>query len=271
MKRWYLVAAVAVGLWPVAEVRAQEGLAPTAPVVPAPVLKNGSVLAPSEGGWGSSPRLSVAKWSPFRNPATASTVEPTASVYAQPQSLSPQPAAVSGPDANCGPAGCARPARDRSCWSRVKALLGYHDSPTDIPTCRPTPYVTPLMGMFPCTGAAGCGSGCGSGYGYPYSTDPIRYGVPNDRQAPAYAPLPPSQPMPATPMQPMPQPVQPGTTPPGTTAGPVVMPSRGMQGSAVQPTWQGRVVPASAVAPKSAPATGPVVPTGFKYPVPGQK
>src|SRR5436190_1819791 len=116
-----------------------------------------------------------------------------------------------GPDANCGPTGCGRAAPNRSCWARVKAFLCYHESPTDIPTCRPTPYVTPLMGMFPCTGAAGCGTGCGGGYGYPYSTDPIRYGVPNDRQPPAYAPLPPSQPQPATPLQPMPQPAQPGT------------------------------------------------------------
>jgi hypothetical protein len=83
MKRWYLAVAVA-GLWPVAELRAQEGLAPTAPVVPAPVLKNGNVLAPSDGnGWGSNPRMfSVAKWSPFRNPATASTVEPASGATA---------------------------------------------------------------------------------------------------------------------------------------------------------------------------------------------
>jgi hypothetical protein len=120
------------------------------------------------------------------------------------------------------------------------------------------------MGMFPCTGAAGCGTGCGGGYGYPYSTDPIRYGVPNDRQPPAYVPAAPSQPQPATPLQPMPQPAQ-----PGTTAGPVTIPSRGMQGSAVQPTWQGRVVPAGAVAPKLAPGT--LVPAGFKSPVPAQK
>ena len=263
MKRWYLVAAVAVGLWPVAEARAQEGLAPTAPVVPAPILKNGSVLTPSDGGWGSSSRLSIAQWSPFRNPATASAVEPIAPVYAQPPSAVP-----SGPgfDASCAPAGCGRAAPNRSCWARLKAVLCYSDSPTDIPTCRPTPYVTPLMGMFPCTAGAGCGTGCGGGYGYPYSTDPIRYGVPNDRQPPAYAPAPQPQ---ATPLQPMPQPVQPGTTPPGPTAAPVTMPSRGMPSSAVQPTWQGRVVPASAVAPK--PATGPIVPTGFKYPVPVQK
>src|SRR4051794_37073195 len=133
MKRWYLVAAVAVGLWPVAGVRAQEGLAPTAPVVPAPGLKNGSVLTPSDGGWGSSSRLSIAKWSPFRNPATASTVEPTAPVSAQPQPqpLPPPPAAASGPDASCGPTGCGHAAPNRSCWARVKAFLHYHDSPTD--------------------------------------------------------------------------------------------------------------------------------------------
>src|SRR5438132_14392331 len=99
MKRWYLVAAVA-GLWPVADLRAQEGLAPTAPVVPAPVLQNGNVLTPTGSGWGSPNGMrpfAAAKWSPFRNPATASTVEPTAPTYVQ--SLPPLPSGVSGPTA----------------------------------------------------------------------------------------------------------------------------------------------------------------------------
>jgi hypothetical protein len=114
--------------------------------------------------------------------------------------------------------------------------------------------------MFPCSASAGCGTGCGTGYAS--STDPIRYGVPNDRQSPGY--VPPPVVMPPT----VPQPVS-----PGTTAGPVMMPPRGMQGSAVQPTWQGRVVPESAVStkPAPAPAVGPIVPTGFKYPAPAQK
>jgi hypothetical protein len=247
MKRLYLVAAVA-SLCSVTQLRAQEGLAPTAPVVPAPVLQNGNLQTPSSGnGWGGggSPRLlPTAKWSPFRNPATASAVEPTAPAYIP--ALPPLPAGLSGAEANCGPAGCA-PGRDRSCWARVKAFLTYSPSPTDIPTCRPTPYVTPLIGMFPCTSSAGCGS-------IGYASEGIRYGVPSDRQPPPYVP----------PTMPQPQPV-----PTVTTAGAVVMPSRGMPGRPVQPTWQGRVVPESAVTAKPAPGT--IVPTGFKYPVPVQK
>lgn len=265
MRRLYLVAAV-VGLWPVAA-PAQEGLAPTAPVVPAPVLQNGNVMTPGGSGWGTGgPRLfTSSKWSPFRNPATASPVEPTAAyAYAQPQSqpLPPLPSGLSGlggsagatPDANCGPAGCGKPGRDRSCWTRLKAFFCFHDSPTELPKCRPTPYITPLQGMFPCTaGAAGCGTGCGTGgsYGYGPATD-IRYGVPSDRQPPAYVP----------PVMQPPQSLQSS----GTTAGPVVMPARGMQGSVVQPTFQGRVVPESAVSVKPVPGT--IVPTGYLRPAP---
>ncbi|MBN9119751.1 MAG: hypothetical protein J0I06_11440 [Planctomycetes bacterium] len=257
MKRWYLVAVVAVGLCPVAA-RAQEGLAPTVPVVPAPVLQNGNVLTPSGGsGWGAtgSPRLfSVAKWSPFRNPATASPVEPTAYAPAYvPTTLPPLPSGVGAyaPEGNCGPGGCDRPGRSRSCWARIKAFLAFHDSPTELPTCRPTPYITPLQGMFPCTSVPYCGAGCADGscgIGVPANGQPV-YGQP--------------QPLPYAPQgQPMPQPV----VPPGTTAGPVVMPPRGMQAGPVQPTWQGRVVPASAVSAK--PTNGPVVPTGYRYPAP---
>lgn len=249
MKRWYLVGAV-MSLWPVAA-PAQEGLAPTAPVVPAPMLHNGSVLTPSGSGeWGGRSRpFAVANWSPFRNPATAAPAEPAAPA----QPLPPLPAGVSGgPDANCAPGGCARPARDRSCWAGIRALLCYHDSPTELPKCRPTPYVTPLLGMFPCTpgaypqaacapGAPGCGT---PGYGHPVPAP-----------APQYAPT--------------------GAPAPAATAGPVVMPPRGTQGAAVQPTWQGRVVPESvAVRPpapapvRPAPVAPTIVPTGYKYPVP---
>ena len=272
MKRLYLVAAVA-GLWPVAQLQAQEGLAPTAPVVPAPVLQNGKVLAPSaENGWGApgGPRLLAAsKWSPFRNPATASAVEPIAPAYAQPlQPLPPLPngvSAVSAPEANCGPAGCGKSARDRSCWARIKAFLCYHDSPTGLPKCQPTPYVGPLQGMFPCSSVAGgCApAGCNGGYGSALDPYPYRYGVPSDRQPPPYAPE-------APPVMPQPQPLPTSNM---TTAGAVVMPPRGMQGSPVQPTWQGRVVPESAVSVK--PAVGPVksqpgtiVPTGYLRPAP---
>jgi hypothetical protein len=69
----------------------------------------------------------------------------------------------------------------------------------------------------------------------------------------------------------MPQPAAPGA------AGPVTMPGRGVQGAAIQPTWQGRISPAPAgpgiagyrfATPENMsaakPASGPVVNTGLK-------
>jgi hypothetical protein len=68
---------------------------------------------------------------------------------------------------------------------------------------------------------------------------------------------------------------------PGTSAGPVVMPPRGVQGAAVAPTWQGRTTPApvnpgvsgfryatpeSAKVAKPATLPGTIVNTGLKIP-----
>ena len=163
MKRLYL-AAVA-GLWSVAPLPAQEGtLAPTAPVVPAPTLQNGALQAPGGTGWGAggSRVMPLTKWSPFRNPATASATDPVAPAAAYSHPLPPLPAGVSGAEtsATCGPTGCGHAGRQRGCWEQVKAWLCYRPSKTDIPTWRPTPYVTPLQGMFACTPAAGCATGC---------------------------------------------------------------------------------------------------------------
>jgi hypothetical protein len=255
MKRLYLAAAVA-GLWPVAELRAQEGLAPTAPVVPAPILQNGNVLTPAGNGWGTggSRLFTTPRWSPFRNPAVASTIEPTALAPATAQPLPPLPSGVSSPAADCGPNGCGRPARNRSCWERIRALLCYHDSPTGLPKCRPTPFVAPIQGSFPCSSGPSCAFGSPlNNAGAPAFGSPV--GQPSGQ------PLPYPQPYVLPPTQPMPLPV-----PPGKTAGPVMMPPRGTQGSPVQPTWQGRVVPESAVSTK--PAPGPIVPTGYLKPAP---
>ena len=173
MKRLYL-AAVA-GLWSVAPLPAQEGvLAPTAPVVPAPTLHNGALLAPAggAGGWGAggSRVMPLAKWSPFRNPATASATDPVAPAAGYAHPLPPLPAGVGGADASCGPNGCGHAGRERLGWDRVKAWLCYRPSKTEMPVLRPTPYVTPLQGMFACTPAGGCATGCASGppaYGQP--------------------------------------------------------------------------------------------------------
>lgn len=261
MKRWYL-AAVA-GLCSIAPASAQEGtLAPTAPVVPAPVVQNGNLLN-SGGGVGSRP-FSLAKWSPLRNPATANTTEPimpSAATYGQ---MVPPPAVVGAPDGSCGPGGCGAGGcgaggRDRSCWSKLKAWMTYHPSNTDLPRCRPTPYVTPLIGMFPCTpyGGAGCATGCGA----------AGYGDPTGRAWPPPPPVgqPISPPQPYN-TQPMPQP-----STPGSGAGAVTMPPRGSLGY-VQPTWQGRVTPAPAgtgiAGYRFATPENPVVTTGLKVPAP---
>lgn len=251
MKRLYLAAAV-VGLWPGAP-RAQEGLAPTAPMVPAPVLKDGRVQTPV-GGWGSADgrALPTQKWSPFRNPATASSVEPVSANY--PAAAPALPVGITNP-AECGPTGCGAHGRDRSCWERMKTFLCFGYTSGGPPRCQPTPFVTPLAGMFPCTpvGPSGCASGC----------------------APAAAPVPVHH-APAMPAYAMPGVPVGRATPSVPTAGAVAMPSRGAP-SPVQPTWQGRVAPESAVAVKPAapvpalkPAAAPsgVVPTGFKYPAP---
>lgn len=257
MKRLYLAAAV-VGLWPGAP-RAQEGLAPTAPMVPAPVLKDGRVQQPT-GGWGSGDGRGFAtqKWSPFRNPATAGSVEPVSAQYANYASaVPPLPVGITNP-ADCGPAGCGAHGRDRSCWERFKTFLCFSYTPGGPPRCQPTPFTTPLAGMFPCTpvGSAGCASGC--------APAPLQYG-----------PAMPGYTMPAPQMTP---PASVGRAPQQSpTAGAVAMPSRGAP-SPVQPTWLGRVAPESAVAAKPAPAPAlkptaapsGVVPTGFKYPAPTQ-
>jgi hypothetical protein len=280
MKRLLVLVA---GLSSFAQVRAQEGtLAPTVPVVPAPVVQNGNLTpAGGNGGWGAStgPRLpAFSRWSPFRNPATASVGEPvgTPSGYGYP--VPPLPAGVGGADGRCGPGGCAptgcAPGRarghDGSCWEKLKNWLCYHPTKTELPKLCPTPYYTPLQGMFPCT-PGGCGAGCGTcagGYapGQPWFVYP---------GAPAPPPPPPMQP-----------PVPPGTgaranpgSGAGTSAAAVTFPPRGVQGAAVAPTWQGRVAPMPATpgiagyrfaapeavaAPPSLPGT--VVPTGGSVP-----
>ena len=201
MKRLYLAAAVAV--WSCGPVAAQNGgLAPTTPVVPAPALHNGSLHTPAGGV-----RLfAPGKWLPTRD-----AVAPASHTL---------PAGVS--DAACASGGCnVRSGSERSCCDKLKAWLTYHPTNTDLPRLRPTPYITPLLGMFPCSSGPGCTTGCATGG---CTTGQPVYGVP------AYG-----QPTPYTP--PMPTP----------------MPPRGMQGSMVAPTWQGRATPAD------------VLPTSFKY------
>jgi hypothetical protein len=273
MKR-FVIAALAAGLWS-ASARADDGaLAPTAPVVPVPVVQDGKLLGGPEtwsGRAGGTRLLSASRWSPFRS-STAATADPMMTepvppgpvvgpATPAPYHLPPLPAEVGGADgmcgtAGCGPTGCGRARRGLD-LARLKAWLCFHYSPTDLPKCRPTPYVTPLLGMFPCTPYA-CHPGCApGGCGF----------VPPPPGAPA---LPPHQ----TPPQQMPPPMPPPQ--PGTG---VTMPLRGTQGATVLPTWQGRAPAATSgdtgirgyrfAAPESPvakPALGPVVNTSFKTP-----
>lgn len=159
MKRKLWLAAVA-GLVACGTGAAQDGrLAPTAPIVPAPVLANGAVRAPAAGTWGNGGgRLFASNWSPLRSPVTAgASALPTGSaggIVVPP----PPPGVPVGP-AGCEP-GCA-PGRDRSCWTKMKAWLGYAPSKSDLPKLNPTPYTTPLYGMFPCA-PAGCATCAGA-------------------------------------------------------------------------------------------------------------
>ncbi|MBM3982724.1 MAG: hypothetical protein FJ304_21120 [Planctomycetes bacterium] len=162
MKR-LLLAAVA-GLCAVGSARAQDGyLAPTAPVVPAPLLKNGSVLAPA-GSWGPNGTRAFVptSWSPLRNPVGASVGERAGAPAAYGYPVPPLPAGVGGADGLCGAGGCATPRASGSCLDKMKAWLCYHPSKTELPKLQPAPYVTPLQGMFPCaSGSTGCAApGC---------------------------------------------------------------------------------------------------------------
>lgn len=214
MKRKFWAAAVA-GLVACGAVVSQDGrLAPTAPIVPAPVMTNGGVRAPATGNWGSGRVISSNNWSPLRSPVAPASAEvppvPAHSGYAVP--LPPAHGGSCGP-AGCAPANCGR--GDRSCWDKLKAWLGYAPCKSDLPKLQPTPYVTPLQGMFYCSTPAGCAP-CGTGHA-----------------APVYAP--PA----ASPVVPTPMPV------PMKVAGPVVVPQR------AQPnTLPGTVVPAGFKQPK---------------------
>ena len=245
MKR-LLLAAVA-GLCSVGAARAQDGyLAPTAPVVPAPVLKNGNLLTPAggTGSWGAAGGVrpfAMNNWSPLRNPAMASVGAPAGAPSGYGYAVPPLPAGVGGADGLCGQAGCATPRASGSCLDKLKAWMCYHPSKTELPKLRPTPYQTPLQGMFPCaSGSTGCAPGCATPvYGQPIYGQPL--------------------------MQPVPQPMP---IPPAAGAGAVTMPPRGSQGTAaVPPTWQGRTTPAPAQ-PGIAGAryASPVVPAGAKVP-----
>ncbi|MCI0701005.1 MAG: hypothetical protein L0241_07975 [Planctomycetia bacterium] len=280
MKR-LVIAAVAVSLWLVDSARANDGmLAPTAPVVPAPFLQDGKLIG-NPGSWSGPARNSRMVFSPTRWFSTRETALstqigsdappalPTPPVVTTPQYALPAlPNGVGGPDGNCGQGQCQTSkcrTRGLSC-ERLKAWLCYHPSKTELPKFHPTPYITPLQGMFLCSSWNGCGSGCGTG-GFGYLPPVIQ------PQPPPGPPMPPPTP-PSPPMQP-PEMLPP--QPPGVGgAGAVVMPPRGLRGASVLPTWQGRTPSVSAsesgipgyrfATPhiSAKPSVGPVVNTVYK-------
>jgi hypothetical protein len=237
MKRFVLVAVA--GLCSAAPALAQQGpLAPTSPVVPAPVLQNGSVLNSSTGKPGGARLLPALKWSPLRSPVSGSPADaaapPPGYVPVVPPAGAGPAAGVALPPGPCPDGSCA-PGHGRSCWQRLKTWLCFQYSPSDLPKFQPTPYITPLQGLFPC---AGCG--CGGGLGAPPA--PLRPWPP----VAVPQPLPPGA-EPVTP--PMPQPTPPGANPlPApmplpTGAG--FMPPRGTSGGAVAPAGLLRAAPVS--------------------------
>ncbi len=220
MRRFVFVAVA--GLCSTVPTFAQESgyLAPTAPVVPAPVLHNGSVLNSSTGKPGVSRFLASPKWSPLRSPVTASSTGATALPpgYVPTQDAGMVVSAGSCPDGRCGSR------HGHSCWQRLKTWLCFRYSSSDVPKFQPTPYVTPLQGMFPCEGYS-----CGGNIGAPPGL--LR----------PWPPTPEAQPLPATgpASPPMTEPVSPRATPlptplPLRDAG--VMPPRGTAGGAIVPT-----------------------------------
>lgn len=213
MKRKLWAAAVA-GLVACGAVVSQDGrLAPTAPLVPAPVLTNGGVRAPAAGNWGNGEKRAFApnNWSPLRSPVGPAAAEapavPAHGGYVVPPPPAGVPVGACGPD-GCAPANCGR---DRSCWAKFKSWLCYAPSKTELPKLNPTPYVTPLQGMFHCPTPAGCAP-CSTGHAAPV-------------YAPAAPPMPPPMmptPMPSKAAAPVTMSAPPKAQPRGTLPGTVV-------------------------------------------------
>jgi hypothetical protein len=237
-----LVFAAVAGLCTVAPARAQDGaFAPTLPVIPAPALP-GVTVAPTGGtpsaGRAVSRPFAASKWSPVRSPVVAASGMPAPVTPATP-ATAPLPALPPGAvipyGGSCADGACGR--EHRSCGQQLKAWLCFRYSPSDLPKCQPTPYITPLQGMFPCVG---CGRG--SGVGAPPAQPPIFAPIGPDGVVPGTVVEPaPPMPQPAPPKGvplPVPQPL-----PPNKGAGPVEMPPRGTTGGAFAPAW--RVQPAT--------------------------
>ncbi|QDU21566.1 hypothetical protein [Urbifossiella limnaea] len=165
MKRLTVLALTATVVWGASFARAADplplptGLAPTTPRVPAPVLKNGSVVpiaataAPTAGavqtvGFRAAGSVPASDWSRGAN-VWCSDCAPAVR-----HPLPPAPVACA--------TGTAR-GHDGSCWEKFKSWLCFRETPIHL-GLTPTPRAAPQYTYFPCTERAGCAAGnCGPG------------------------------------------------------------------------------------------------------------
>ncbi len=164
MKRLELLTLTAAVVWGATAARAADplplptGLAPTSPRVPAPVLKNGSVVP-----LGAAPTAGPVQPVGFRAPGLVPAGDWTRGANVWCTDCAPAvryplpPAPVS-----CATNSCAR-GHDGSCWEKFKGWLCFRETPIHL-GLTPTPRITPQYTLFPCTERAGCGDGnCGPG------------------------------------------------------------------------------------------------------------
>ncbi|HYH63813.1 MAG TPA: hypothetical protein VD866_03850 [Urbifossiella sp.] len=134
------------------------GFAPTAPRVPAPMLRNGAVVPAT-----SAPAVGPVQTVGFRAPGSVPASDWTrgANVWCTdcaPAVRHPLPPAP----VSCATGACAG-GHDGSCWEKFKGWLCFRQTPIHL-GLTPTPRITPQYTYFPCTEGAGYASGnCGPG------------------------------------------------------------------------------------------------------------
>ena len=171
MKRLAVLTLTAAVVWGASAAQAADalplptGFAPTAPRVPAPMLKNGAVVP-----LGAAPTAGSVQTVGFRAPGLVPAGDWTrgANVWCTdcaPAVRHPLPPAP----VSCATGGCAG-GHDGSCWEKFKNWLCFRQTSIHL-GLTPTPRITPLYTYFPCTERAGCGDGnCGPGgcaHGHP--------------------------------------------------------------------------------------------------------
>lgn len=134
---------------------------PTSPQVPPPVIQQaGGILPASKASRLAAPAPERSAYVPNpSSPARGEMPLPTGFTLVN-------NGTASGPA--CAPAGDCAPCdgKSRSCLSRLKDWACFHGTSGGVlPVLRPQPYIGPVVGIFPCTSAAGCGYANGNGCG----------------------------------------------------------------------------------------------------------